>query len=401
MFCSSCSEDVQKRNNVNYLASPSFDTDEYLVQYDAVQKYNFLGTELCETVDALYGVLYSTPDYLRYIDKSNGVNGILCGKPECTHSNYECNGYVMVGARGFSVYDNKIYWVGMIPQEEWYDTGDYLWCMDLDGRNRERLQPIDNEIHKLVSGNMDVQIHRGYLYFSGWSDSVQEARGTRRVYIAVQKMDDSKSSAVILDKTYDADVVDICVRLMANDAYVMVTFQKPLNENTVVRGIEILRWNSKNRECEVIYENACMDYIIQEMWIKNDRQIYLTGKISNNSPGSLWRINPENKELEFCFDFGNTAYGHVYAIEEVVAAIAKIDGKYYVCAKDYQNNLLCEKQVVVSNFVEEQYARMICGGNTENLYYEHILIKDGFVYGYMVEVPILEEKGRIIWESGR
>ena len=52
-------------------------------------------TQLCEIGDTLYYAMWNGTTYLLYyFEKPSGISGPLCGKPECQHTDKDCNAYV-------------------------------------------------------------------------------------------------------------------------------------------------------------------------------------------------------------------------------------------------------------------------------------------------------------------
>ena len=62
-----------------------------------------------------------------YYDDETKSEGILCGKPECTHEEMTCNAFIQ-SPMGIQVYDHHLYWLSGATQ---------IWRMNLQGTERE------------------------------------------------------------------------------------------------------------------------------------------------------------------------------------------------------------------------------------------------------------------------
>ena len=144
LFLAACSNAPDPASSL--LLDPQFDTEEFLPDYDfrnGVKKES----RACESEDAYY-LLSDNNLYLHYLDKDTGTSGVLCGKPECSHSSIECNAY-LAGGGNLMFYDGYVYWV---------QQGTLLYRMRPDGTERELVQSLRGGISN------SVWLHRGYVY---------------------------------------------------------------------------------------------------------------------------------------------------------------------------------------------------------------------------------------------
>lgn len=153
---------------------------------------------LCSTEDSIYSFLYQDgPEpnhFLSYTDKATGITLPLCGKPECTHDNMNCNAWVEDNAYGLRLYDGKLMWV----------DDKQVKRMDPDGTNRETVTDLNWKPGMDVN-NYDYFINRGYVYTVGiarWVVKDGEAGYAFRVYA---KALDGGESLTVLDLTKKGD----------------------------------------------------------------------------------------------------------------------------------------------------------------------------------------------------
>lgn len=112
------------------------------------QSYN-IDTDANTSFDVLFGgtdmgeVLYVniSSNWLIYCNKNTGNSGLLCGKPECEHTNKNCNAYIENGW-GTQYYNGYLYTVVK------NNTGYMLTKISVNGSERE-------ELGKLNAGKLD------------------------------------------------------------------------------------------------------------------------------------------------------------------------------------------------------------------------------------------------------
>lgn len=135
-------------------------------QKDMNQSKAFHIYNTCENEDG-YFFLYADGNAY-YLDKASGTSTILCGKPECSHTDDTCNAWAY--GNFLTYYNGKLYWSSNDYVEEnggIVNKGERLHCMDLDGTNRTVVQNLDFVPGGDTSNYLtEPIIHRGIVYFS-------------------------------------------------------------------------------------------------------------------------------------------------------------------------------------------------------------------------------------------
>jgi len=110
----------------------------------------------CESEDGYYFV--GSNGYVYYIDKATENTTILCGKPECSHDDEDCNAYA---GTALTYYDGKLYYFS--------DSGSswtQVYSMNLDGTDHTLVQTLDiDSAGDSYVGYAEPIIHRGVVYF--------------------------------------------------------------------------------------------------------------------------------------------------------------------------------------------------------------------------------------------
>ena len=102
-----------------------------------------------------------------YLDKESGMSTVLCGKPECSHTDDTCNAYAY--GNFLTYYDGKLYWSNSDYVDEngtIVNYGERLHRMNIDGTEHEVVQELDFEPGGDTSNFLTKPIiHRGIVYF--------------------------------------------------------------------------------------------------------------------------------------------------------------------------------------------------------------------------------------------
>ncbi len=118
----------------------------------------FMLNSLCETDEGIYFYY----DRLCFIDKKSGAVTVVCGKPDCTHQNGDCN--ALIDSDSMWESGGRLYYT-----TEDYEDGErvnYVYSIGLDGSGRRRVQQLDPKKggDNTIVVN-DPVFHRGYVYF--------------------------------------------------------------------------------------------------------------------------------------------------------------------------------------------------------------------------------------------
>ncbi len=244
----------------NYLADKKFDTDESLPDYDVKNvfaqslEYYYYGG-VCSTEDTVY---YAKEDvaksgrvcvYFMYYDKATGTGGKLCGKPECTHDDENCDAFFdgNIKALSLQIYDGKLYW----------HYGGTIYRENLDGGEREKVASLSYNDY-----TWGVMIHRGYAYSWLSQQVVNGGKVDLEMNISAVKLGEDECFTVF-EKTFeDALGENLKIRFIGNDMYVLVSYSK--GKDTP---LELYKWDTKTRKAEEIYSCERDEFGAMFMWV--------------------------------------------------------------------------------------------------------------------------------------
>lgn len=227
-------EEIDKFDKVSGNQSYNADTDSN------TSFYILNGTDAGEV---LY--CFSGKNWLCYFDKSTGGYGIVCAKPDCEHSNDECNAFVNQ-TWGTQYYDGYLYTVTAIELK--------LLKISLDGSQREEL----GQLADIESANTLIWvIHRGYIYYCyTWDVGTEE------------------------------------------DNYYLN------NSNCIYR-----RALDKDSEPECILAFPLLSNIYECQFTATGSYVYMKVPTADDTTGRLYRYNTENDTLEWFKEWGDEISG--------------------------------------------------------------------------------------------
>ena len=168
---------INSKTSPSLLLDNQFDTVEFLPEYDFRNEFG-KWRQLYESEQAYY-LFSDTNPFLHYYDKESGISGVLCGKPECNHSDTSCNAY-LAGGSSLMYYDGYIYWV---------QQGNTLMRMKPDGTERETVQYLQCGIAN------SVWLHRGYIYSVQSVSSVVDGVSQNLIRLTQEVLGDAEQEA--------------------------------------------------------------------------------------------------------------------------------------------------------------------------------------------------------------
>ena len=372
-----------------YMLDGIFASEEKLPEYDVQNEYVYPGGMICEYKETIYTV--SDLEYIVFIDE-NGESGELCGKPECMHNVRSCNANVVDGAFGLRVYEGKLYWVGSDPAE-FGVLSMYLWRMDLDGTNREKLkemQPFD------VNTDIIYMIHRGCIYIAGINAKVEDARAMQVVQIYAEPMV-GDGIIEILSKEYLDTSVYCRTKMVGTQMYIMIS----TIDSSGQYGIELYVWNGQTGKLKTILIEGNIGFSAWDIWIQNGTIYISTRHIRGDNSAEVYLLDDNKKMLLRCFSFEDNIYTAANITENAVVSIGKNpDGTLVICAKNFEGNTLFEKSVKIEGLsMERRYGRRFIGGTEGSLKFVFIDHETG--QNYIVAFTDSSDEGQILWTEER
>ena len=368
---------AETKGDIGYLADAKFDTDEYLPEYDYVSTRYFF-----HKMSQVRNSLVYTPDgvekamYLRYFDAESGEGGILCNKPECTHSDGLCNGYG--DFRYINYYDGSIWWVET-------QQGDYyLWRADVSGANRCKVLNLkDCEIQR-------AYVHRGYLYILKTTPLMIDTKPMVRTDLVAYALDGTGGGVTIYSNTDDSfDSLKVC--FTGNLIYYYLDLGS-------INKFKIYCFDTKTRTGGMITTIEKSDECSPNgVYVNHKNEIYLYGKV--NKVATVWKY--EDGKITELVNFGDPDgnYAVGFMNDGVIGAtrMSREPGEDSCWVKKYDGTTVYKLNMVsdyVDNTIKKDYAearggRLFACGD-ENRFYLYGIVsgtneKSGIHYIVMYE----------------
>ena len=184
-------------------------------------------------------------DMLYYADKATGISGPLCGRPECTHDNTDCNTYMGVPHFTWELtdYDGRLYWVGK-------DDGiiKRVYSAAYDGTDHREIRKLDDDILGHEWNNSYVLFHRGCLYWSYLYNEVVDGEAKELARVIAFPLDGDQEGYVVLETEIHGNYVQILP--CRNSLYIVISNE---SGSTADQENIIYRWNIKTGEGEELY----------------------------------------------------------------------------------------------------------------------------------------------------
>ncbi len=342
-------EGISTGKDINYLSDPKFDTEEALPQYDHDNgwSHRFGGNSNCATNDTLYFSLFN--EYIGYVDLDTGINGPLCGKPECSHDSTTCNSYT-ANSIGLSIYDTKLYWV----------DDDTVCAMDLDGTNRIAVCSLDGSQFRRVKINRTIAFHRGYAIISGGTSEVLEGKARYGLLVYAVSLSTGEETTII-DQYFESDTSpDVTFVTYRNMLYlVFIDFadgQKQLNIST---------WDLKTHETALLYSQKTT-MSLREAWPASDGLL-----LSFMDNGFAYKFDFANHELNLLFDFcggEDLLYSPGFANGYMIGWTLTEARVPHMCITNLEGETIYSEDLDLPDWPSYGYGYTLLGADNDNIY---------------------------------
>lgn len=360
---------------------------------DAQNKYAMFSVMGFQESDKFYLGNSMVGNHLFYYDKETDTSGLLCADPSCTHNSSSCGAYVKNGATIF-LHDGMRYW---ITDDFQIDGADYILRRgEISGANRKNVKTISLENIIIPYSPQQYAIHRGNLYFVGYTNRVHGVQIGNRLTLMQSPLDETDEFTALFDKTYEADA-HFDVRYIGDHAFLLVQLW---NDGNTSVDIELYRIALSDGEAELLYETADVEYI-DGFWVTEQEEVYLlewgTGTLSKLTNRKRVTI----ASLEHADDICKLLDGIVIApyLENDCRCIEIMD---------FDGNLIYDGKMFTEEIPEmdgdpnlhEKYAMLLVGGDRDKLIIGLQRWQDSSTEVYTIELDINNNmKPTLLWKQ--
>ena len=277
---------------------------------DADRRFSQIGVTICATENSVYFNMLGD-QLIRYADKATGICLPLCGKPECTHNNDNCNAYLYsVSIYGLSCYNDRLYWIDVNPKN-WLE--ECIYSMAYDGTDRRTERSLG-----VAGGFLEAQFHRGYLYVSYRTQEVVNAEAKDTLHVVAYRLGSDEGPVEILNEEVRNLSQQIRIQAFGDIVYIA------LKANEDGSDIELYRWDTQIGELETLFCGDIPFFWRKEFWA-TEEGIMLYGNVPTGPEGNPWasqeyniyRFSFESGEIEQVYQFWEGENVNIFASDGV------------------------------------------------------------------------------------
>lgn len=364
--------------------------DDSSGDYDFNRSFSHINSNVYDTEDTVY-FLYGRYSelQLRYGDKSTGISGPLCGKPECMHNNANCNAYVPSFQLGMFGYNGKLYFVGREQSKI------NLYSIAYDGNDRRIVRDLSHSLFPSSLSNWRLLAHRGYLYLSTSVSDIVNGDVQYGELVLAYDMDSDEEGVVVFQRQHPAGTSGrVTILPYGDNLYIQVYTYTYTSEDSTY-GLELYQWNSATQELTTLYVGDAPSSMRQEMWV-NDDHIFLMGNAHVGTGKFVYSFDIENCEIRQLFDFNSDeeSFTKLAFAEDMVIGFRSGNDTLTICAKDFNGQTVFRKTAVLPGLGEDNIVEF-CGATSETMYFYFL---EGFEEAFGA-VPIGDGEPRLLWNS--
>ena len=251
---SSCTKNEDETPSIQKEWPPGCESDNEYTRWNALS---------AKSGNVLYYLdhAFGNAEYLLFTDLDANVSGLLCGKPECSHSDVNCNAWLGKGAACLFLYDSRIYWVSFDREK----AARFLFRMDKNGENHEQVFSLtdspDDADDIYPSVNTTLKAHHGILYASGQNSRIE--KGVQRAHhqITGYNLDSGDFYTVYQSKDYiDSGGRGIYIQPRKDELLFLEYYNGAEADHTKEKSyLRVSRYDISRKQTEILYESSYPD----------------------------------------------------------------------------------------------------------------------------------------------
>ena len=289
LFCSSCTSPVQEESSIIIAANHLTIDPTVTPSLDMQNEFTRFRT-MCESEDDYY-FQCSADSFIRYYDKASGISGVLCSRPECTHTTSDCNAYANV-SRGFMWYDNKLYWAQHAEDDNAID----LFCMNPDGTRRQHVQTLPVNSY---SSNCVVRLHRDYIYVGMIENTSKDGQAVCVFSLYRQQLSSpTPQLQCIAQLICDNGSFDYYYQIIDQQLYLSLS-HNTFHDSSMQTQLTLYTYDISADSLQQLGETCYTDWMLSDFYVYNN--IPHLALYQNNNIFRVERFNVETSSFETAF----------------------------------------------------------------------------------------------------
>lgn len=335
----------------DYLADPVLGSDKDLPEYDYDASYEYQMNPMCSTEDALYfAVQFPSTDenLLYYMDKATGICGPLCGRPDCTHSDANCNAYMGRQVECLCDYGGRLYWAVSGVDGRLLDW--QVRSAALDGTDHREGKVLSVDVVGTTRNLCYSFFHRGCFYMSYLSEDIVDGTAVETAKVAALPLEGGEEGFTVFQTAWEGgDMKAVPFRdglYLVLSGYPGGTVRDSGQEN---RQLILYRWDIQTRTAEtLVHQNYPVD-MGYECCVTEDGVIlqgwpYEDGKLQGRN---LYRYSFESGEIEHLYEYApkdDAHSGHI-AGDMLVGSMWTGEGNLHLLVKDFAGGTVLDTSI--------------------------------------------------------
>lgn len=243
---------------------------------------------------------------LSYMDRATGYAGELCGKPECTHDNADCNAWVD-GTLAMTVSEDRIYWANI-------DRSCLLVCsVALDGTDR-RTEWASPEGYIDTIGDCQLQVCGDAIYLEYYTIEVVDGTPKNLIQILAIPRNSGKAYEV-LPYTDEFDYSNFVMFPAEEGLFYCIRELAELGEDEWWTLQHIRLFDPATGKTQTLYDGLILDmYSIKSIWPTQD------GLLIGGYSTRAYKLRYDTGELETFLEIGSIDRPYIY-LEDSFAVV--------------------------------------------------------------------------------
>jgi len=309
---------------------------------DRAFAYAYFDYAVCSTENVIYYTapeLISTHSWIHFWDKKSGLTMPLCSKADCLHDNESCQAFFEDSIYCLSAHGDELFWLGRTKYGEYR-----LYSCQADGSARKEY-PIENS-ERMESLTVDTKafIHRGYVYFQGMQNVVQEGEPASESYLFRCPLTGGRAEVVLYEPYNDTLLT---VQAVGDSLFIVrsKTQSLDLETETFVEEVIISQLDCKSLKESILFQEIC-NFAVNNIWV-TETGIFLS---TVDSARLHWFDFATGKiSIPFVLDPEDIFVKQIYFGENRIIAIQHNKDFFALMVRDFEGNILLYRNYEVKS----------------------------------------------------
>ena len=369
---------------------------------DAVPGDHHFGALFCENEETVYflsNMDLSSDSWLVYIDKKTQAAGYLCGKPECLHTDSECNAWAGSnnGTAAISLQKGQLI-IATSPLEpaSFTEVNDLcIYTMNPDGTERKLLRQIKNPWEGMTRVNTQLVIMDDYLIVSGIRQTIKDAKFWNVSFVKAYSF--QKENDIVL---YEGDETSSFPRTILQTYGKELWFlneQDTKDQTSRVTGT-LYRWAPGEPSAQVVYDGDLPSYMFE---LQPDQNVV---RFCGFGSADMYELNIEKGQFQLLYEGNSDTEAGLFEFYDggLISCIPDKEGdasRWTLETIDTKKNISSRQTVSLpfSDYTVDQMTLVFCGSDEDAFYYYFDAAYDIERREWLVRISRSGQEAKVLW----